>query len=65
LSIPVLFLFQWDDELIRRPSGLSLFDAIGSTDKTMHVNPGGHVQVPSFESDAAEVFFGRYLRAAG
>ena len=50
LQIPILFLFQWDDELIARDSGLALFDAIGSTDKTLHVNPGGHVQVPVFET---------------
>lgn len=61
LSIPVLFLFQWDDELMTRESGIKLFDAIGSADKTMHVNPGGHVQTPLFERDAAEAFFARHL----
>src|SRR5205807_6452075 len=30
LRIPVLFVFQWDDELMNRESGLQLFDAIGS-----------------------------------
>ena len=64
LRIPILFLFQWDDELIARDSGLALFDAIGSTDKTLHVNPGGHVQVPVFENDAAESFFVRHLGAS-
>jgi len=63
LRIPILFLFQWDDELIARDAGLALFDAIGSTDKTLHVNPGGHVQVPVFENDAAESFFVRHLGA--
>ena len=33
----------------------------GSTEKTMHVNPGGHVQVPRFERDASEDFFRRHL----
>lgn len=61
LRIPILFLFQWDDELITRDSGLALFDAIGSADKTLHVNPGGHVQVPVFENDSAEAFFVRHL----
>src|SRR4029077_10493258 len=60
LRVPILFLFQWDDELIARDAGLALFDAIGSTDKTMHVNPGGHVQVPVFENDLAEMFFVRH-----
>ena len=61
LRIPVLFVFQWDDELMSRESGLALFDAIGSTAKTMHVNPGGHVQTPLFERDAADAFFIRHL----
>lgn len=61
LSIPVLFLFQWDDELMSRQSGIALFDAIGSKEKTMHVNPGGHVFMPLFERDAAEAHFRRHL----
>ena len=65
LSIPVLFLFQWHDELMSRESGLALFDAIGSADKTLHVNPGGHVAVPLFERDAAEDFFRRNLLGEG
>jgi len=63
LRVPILFLFQWDDELIARDAGLALFDAIGSTEKTAHINPGGHVQVPVFENDAAEAFFVRHLGA--
>jgi dienelactone hydrolase len=61
LRIPILFLFQWNDELIQRDAGVALFDAIGSTDKTMHVNTGGHVEVPVFENDSAEQFFVRHL----
>ena len=63
LRVPILFLLQWDDELIARDAGLRLFDAMGSTDKTLHVNPGGHVQVPVFENDSAELFFARHLGA--
>jgi dienelactone hydrolase len=65
LRVPILFLFQWDDELIARAAGLALFDAIGSTDKTLHVNPGGHVEVPIFENDSAESFFVRHLGEGG
>jgi dienelactone hydrolase len=61
LRVPILFLLQWDDELIARDAGLALFDAIGSTEKTVHVNPGGHVEVPVFENDSAESFFVRHL----
>ena len=65
LRVPILFLLQWDDELIARDAGLGLFEAIGSTEKTLHVNPGGHVQVPAFENDSAESVFVRHLGAAG
>jgi pimeloyl-ACP methyl ester carboxylesterase len=65
LEIPVLFLFQWDDELMSRESGLALFDAIGSVDKSMHVNPGGHVAMPLHERDAVEAFFARTLGTVG
>jgi dienelactone hydrolase len=65
LRVPILFLLQWDDELIARDPGLALFDAIGSNDKTLHVNPGGHVQVPVYENDSAESFFVRHIGEGG
>ena len=65
LTIPVLFILQWDDELVGRKSGLALFDAIGSGEKALHVNPGGHVEIPPFERDAYEEFFLRHLGPAG
>jgi pimeloyl-ACP methyl ester carboxylesterase len=60
-SIPVLFIFQWDDQLMSRETGLDLFDAIGSADKAMHVFPGGHVDTPLYERDAYDAFFLRHL----
>jgi hypothetical protein len=44
-----------------RQSGLDLFEAIGSSDKAMHIHPGGHVQTPLYERDAYEAFFKRHL----
>jgi dienelactone hydrolase len=64
LTIPVLLVLQWNDELVGQTSGLALFDAIGSSEKTLHVNPGGHVQIPLFERDAYEAFFLRHLGPA-
>ena len=64
LTIPILFMFQWSDELMSRQSGLDLFDAIGSEEKTMHINPGGHVGTPLFERDSYELFFERHLGRA-
>jgi len=63
ISIPILFLFQWDDQLMTREGGLALWDALGSAEKTMHINPGPHVGVPLFEREAAEMFFRRHLEA--
>jgi fermentation-respiration switch protein FrsA (DUF1100 family) len=64
VSVPVEFLLQWDDELVPCDSGLALFDAIGSAEKTLHANPGGHMDVPMFEVDSSERFFARHLTAA-
>ena len=63
ITIPVLFVLQWDDQLMTREAGLDLFDAIGSQDKAMHVFPGGHVDTPLYERDAYDVFFARHLGA--
>jgi pimeloyl-ACP methyl ester carboxylesterase len=65
LTVPVLLVLQWNDELVGQASGLTLFDAIGSSEKTMHINPGGHVEIPLFERDAYEAFFLRHLGPAG
>jgi pimeloyl-ACP methyl ester carboxylesterase len=65
LTIPVLLVLQWNDELVGQKSGLALFDVIGSTEKTLHINPGGHVQIPLFERDAYDAFFLRHLGPAG
>jgi dienelactone hydrolase len=61
ITIPLLFLFQWDDELMTRESGLALWDAFGSAEKTMHINPGPHVGIPLFEREAALAFYRRHL----
>lgn len=61
ITVPVEFHLQWDDELVPRESGLALFDAIASAEKTLHANPGRHVEVPRFEVDSSERFFARHL----
>lgn len=63
LMLPILFLVQRDDELMTIETALALWDAFGSAEKTMHINPGGHVQVPRFERDSSEAFFRRHLLA--
>ncbi|MFI5952586.1 alpha/beta hydrolase [Cryptosporangium sp. NPDC051539] len=62
ITVPIEFLHQWDDEHITRESGLSLFDAFASTEKTLHANSGAHLEVPRFEVDSTVAFFRRHLR---
>jgi alpha-beta hydrolase superfamily lysophospholipase len=65
LQVPVLLVLQWDDELVSRDGGLALFDAIGSREKTLHVNPGRHVEIPRAELESHETFFLRHLGPPG
>jgi dienelactone hydrolase len=64
IEIPLLFMFQLNDELMTPESGLALFDAFGSKTKSMHINPGPHVGIPAHEREYYETFFVRYLGAA-
>ena len=61
VTIPLLVLLQWDDEGNDRQLALDLFDALGSKEKTLHANMGGHTGVPQFEADAGNRFFARHL----
>lgn len=63
ITIPVEYVLQWDDEHIPRESGLALFDAVGSAEKTLHANSGRHKELPRFEADSAAAFFARHLGA--
>jgi pimeloyl-ACP methyl ester carboxylesterase len=62
VTVPLLFLLQWDDEGNDRQLALDLFDAFGSREKTLHANLGGHAGTPWFEVDDGVRFFGRHLR---
>jgi dienelactone hydrolase len=61
ITIPLQVLLQWDDEGNDRQSALDLFDALGSKEKTLHANLGGHAGVPQFEVDDGARFFARHL----
>ncbi|MFI5847150.1 alpha/beta hydrolase [Micromonospora chalcea] len=63
VTIPLHVLLQWDDEGNDRQMALDLFDALGSAEKTLHANMGGHTGVPWFEGEAANRFFARHLKA--
>ncbi|GAA4428316.1 hypothetical protein GCM10023148_32340 [Actinokineospora soli] len=64
VGIPLLVLLQWDDGGNDRQMALDLFDALGSEQKTLHANMGGHTGVPAFEGDDVVRFFTRHLRGA-
>jgi dienelactone hydrolase len=61
IAIPVEFVFQWEDAVAPRENGVALFDAFASKEKSMHINPGGHMDIPQFEGDSWERFFLRHL----
>jgi hypothetical protein len=55
----VLGLSQWhpDQSAIRdRDYAIALFNAFGSADKSMHINPGGHGDIPPSEVDSWDGF---------
>ncbi|MFF4752693.1 dienelactone hydrolase family protein [Streptomyces sp. NPDC002514] len=62
ITVPLLFLLQWDDEGNPRQRALDLFDAFGSKQKTLHANLGGHTGTPWFEREDGDRFFGRHLK---
>jgi hypothetical protein len=61
VTIPLHVLLQWDDEGNDRQAALDLFDAFGSTEKTLQANLGGHTGVPAFAGEDAARFFARHL----
>lgn len=61
IKIPLEFVFQWSDPVAPSDRGIALFEAFGSEEKTMHINPGGHLEIPNFERHGWEAFFKRHL----
>ncbi len=61
ISIPLRFAFQWDDPIRVRDYGVALFDAFASVEKSMHINPGGHSDVPASERASWDEFFAHHL----
>ena len=59
ITIPVEVLLPWDDDELGRTSGLTLFDAFASEDKTLIAFPGSHFRVPAERIDTR--FFVRQL----
>ncbi len=62
VTVPLHVLLQWDDRGNDRQMALDLFDAFGSTVKTLQANMGGHTGVPPFAGEEAGRFLARHLR---
>jgi pimeloyl-ACP methyl ester carboxylesterase len=65
ITIPIEYVFQWEDEVAPRETGIALFDAFGSREKSMHINPGGHMGIPNFEGAHWQSFYERHMGRAG
>ena len=63
ITLPVLFMVQWDDERFDRDGAFELFGLLGSKDKRMHVHPGLHAAMPQEATDATREFLAERLLA--
>lgn len=63
VTAPVLFYIQSDDELVAPDACRALFDALGSTDKTLIENPGGHLDLPRQSVEQSVAWLDRKLAA--
>jgi dienelactone hydrolase len=63
VNCPVLFIQQWDDQLLPRAEVLGLFDALATLDKRLHAHPGDHAAVPVEEVEFSINFLARHLSA--
>ncbi|MFC4604466.1 alpha/beta hydrolase [Rhodococcus kronopolitis] len=64
LTVPVEYRIPWDDEEYDRASGIALFSAFGSKEKSLHAYSGRHYPVPEYERDSSARFFTRHLGRA-
>lgn len=61
VTATVLFYVQSDDDLVWPDSCRMLFDALGSVDKTLVENPGGHLDLPRTSIDESAAWLERRL----
>jgi hypothetical protein len=64
ITVPVEYRIPWDDKEFDRTSGVALFDAFASKEKTLHAHSGKHYPVPEYERDSSDRFFARHLGCA-
>ena len=61
INVPVLFLQQMADEMIPNKAYWDLFQMIGTQNKRLHANPGGHVEIPEEEKIASRLYLAKRL----
>jgi hypothetical protein len=61
ITVPLEYQIPWDDEEFDRTSGVALFEAFASKEKTLHAYSGRHYPVPEYERDSSARFFTRHL----
>jgi dienelactone hydrolase len=61
VTAPVLFYVQSDDDLVQPDACRALFHALGSADKTLVENPGGHLDLPRTSVEESAVWLDRKL----
>ncbi|MFC8045369.1 alpha/beta hydrolase [Nocardia sp. NPDC057353] len=61
VTVPVQYRIPWHDSDFDRASALELFDALGSTEKTLHAHAGRYDQVPATERASAAAFLAAHL----
>ncbi len=64
IDVPLMFVYQRSDQLMELQNGIDLFDAFGSKEKVMHINPGGHTGIPVSERETWKPFFVSHLGKA-
>ena len=64
VTMPVLFMMQWNDERFERDGQLDLFDRLGAHDKRLHAYPGQHADNGPEAFEVAAAFLKRYLEGA-
>lgn len=62
VTVPVIFMVQWNDERFTRDGCLALFDLLGTRDKRMVVHLGAHAAMPEEGRRQARAFVAERLR---
>ena len=61
INVPVLFLQQMADEMIPNKAYWELFQMLGTKNKRLHANPGGHIDIPEEEKMASRLYLANRL----